>query len=155
MRAWQAQCADAKHHQHRQDGRYIALYLHFDAQHFASMSAGVVIYLIFIALMPRRMEGSERDCLIPKLQELVDDEIGFFLSRYAQFTHNGVYGYLSNLSAISTGWFQALDEIQHVTTIMEWWLDAGWIKVFYRGRSHPVFHARIGQDLCQPLSPHS
>jgi hypothetical protein len=43
--------------------------------------------------------------MIPKLQELVDDEIGFFLSRYAQFTHNGVYSYLSNLSTISTGWF--------------------------------------------------
>ena len=73
MRAWQAQCADAKYHEHRQDGRYIILYAHFDAQHFASMSAGVMIYLMFIALMPRRMEGSERDCLIPKLQELVQD----------------------------------------------------------------------------------
>jgi hypothetical protein len=69
MRAWQAQCADSKHHQHRRDGRYIDLYSHFDAQHFASMSAGVTIYLMFITLMPRRMEGSERDCLIPKLPE--------------------------------------------------------------------------------------
>ena len=82
MRAWQAQCADSKNHQHRRDGRYIDLYSHFDAQHFASMSAGVMIYLMFISLMPRRMEGSERDCLIPKLQELVDDEIDFFLSRH-------------------------------------------------------------------------
>ena len=34
MRAWQAQCADAKYHDHRLDGRYIILYAHFDAQHF-------------------------------------------------------------------------------------------------------------------------
>ena len=105
MRCWQAQCADSKHHPHRRDGKYIDLYSHFDAQHFASMTAGVMIYLMFIALMPRRMEGSERDCLIPKLQELVDDEIGFFLSRYSQFAQNGVYGYLSNLSTITSGWF--------------------------------------------------
>jgi len=133
MRAWQAQCADAKYHEHRLDGRYITLYAHFDAQHFASMSAGVMIYLMFIALMPRRMEGSERDCLIPKLQELVHDEMSFFLARYTQFTHSGIYGYLANLSIITTGWFQALAEIQHVTTIMEWWLDSDWIRVMPHG----------------------
>ena len=40
---------------------------------------------------------------------------------------------MSNLSTIVGGWFQALEEIQHITTIMEWWLDAGWIRVFPHG----------------------
>lgn len=105
IRCWQAQCADSQHHPHRKDGMYISLYGHYDEQHFASISASKIIYPLFIALMPRRMEGSERDCLYPKLKELVDDEISYFLERHGAYARRGVYGYLANLTIIITAWF--------------------------------------------------
>jgi hypothetical protein len=130
MRAWQAQCADSIHHPHCKDGRYIELYGHFDEQHFASMTASKIIYPLFISLMPRRMEGSERDCLFPKLDELVDDEISYFLERHIAYARKGLYGYLAHLTIITTAWFNALAEIKHMATIMEWWFDDNWIRVF-------------------------
>jgi hypothetical protein len=109
---------------------YIELYGHFDEQHFASMSASNILYPLFISLMPRRTERSGRDSLYPKLEALVDDEIANFLERHAAYARRGLYGYLANLTIITDAWFAALAEIRHIATIMEWWLDNGWIRVF-------------------------
>ena len=130
LKLWQAQCADSQHHPHRKDGMYIELYGHFDEQHFASMTASNILYPLFTSLMPRRTEVSARDCLYPKLEELADDEISHFLERHATYARRGLYGYLAHLTIITDAWFAALAEIKHIATIMEWWLDDGWIRVF-------------------------
>ena len=120
MRLWQNQVADAVHYPHRRDGRYIDLYGAFDEQHFSSMSAANIIYPLFISLMPRRTEGTQRDSLYPKLEALADDEISHFVEKHETFMRKGLYGYLANLTIVTDAWFSALKEMQHVTITMEW-----------------------------------
>jgi len=115
---------------HRRDGGYIDLYGEYDEQHFSSMSASHIIYPLFIALMPRRTEGTQPDSLYPTLEALADDEIAHFVDKLAVYVRKGLFGYLANLTIITDAWFAALIEIQHVATTMEWWLNNGWIRTF-------------------------
>ena len=130
LKLWQAQVADSVHHPHRKDGMHIELYGNFDEQHFASMAASNILYPLFIFLMPRRTEGSQRDSLYPKLEALADDKIANFFEKHDAFARRGLYGYLANLTIITDTWFAALAEIRHIAVIMEWWLDNGWLRVF-------------------------
>ena len=132
LKLWQAQVADSVHHPHHKDGMYIDLYGNFDEQHFASMAASNILYPLFISLMPRRTEGSQRDSLYPKLEALADDEIANFLEKHDAFARRGLYGYLANLTIITDAWFAALAEIRHIAVIMEW---CGFISRLVCGKS--------------------
>ena len=80
--------------------------------------------------MPRRTEGTQRDSLYPKLEALADDEISNFLEKHEAFARKGLYGYLANMTIVTDAWFAALAEIKHISIIMEWWLNNGWLRVF-------------------------
>ena len=109
---------------------YIELYGNFDEQHFSSMAASNILYPLFISLVPRRTEGSQRDSLYPKLEALADDEFANFLEKHDAFARKGLYGYLANMTIVTDAWFAAPAEIRDIAVIMEWWLDNGWIRVF-------------------------
>ena len=98
---------------------YIDLYGNFDEQHFSSMSASHILYPLFISLMPRRTEGTQRDSLYPKLEALADDEISNFVDKHETFVRKGLYGYLANLTIVTDAWFSALNEIKHIAIVIE------------------------------------
>jgi hypothetical protein len=156
MAKWRNQVADSVHHMHRRDGGYIDLYGEYDEQHFSSMSASHIIYPLFIALMPRRTEGTQPDSLYPTLEALADDEIGHFVDKLAVYVRKGLYGYLANLTIITDAWFAALVEIQHVATTMEWWLNNGWIRTFPKSSvpdRHKSFTHAIDRAHCKHNGP--
>ena len=156
MSKWRNQVADSVHHPHRRDGGYISQYGDYDEQHFASMSASHIIYPLFISLLPRRTDGTQADSLYPTLEALCDDEIGHFSDKLAVYIRKGLFGYLANLTIITDGWFAALAEIQHIATIMEWWLNNGWIRTFPKSSTpdrHKSFVHALDKAYCKHNGP--
>jgi hypothetical protein len=98
-------------------------------------------YLLFIAIMPTRMHGSDPKCMYPKIREVMEDELRHFLARHKHYFPaqpcteiQGTMSFIENYDILTQGLFQAFAEITNIVSIMEWWLDEGWVTLFPVGQ---------------------
>jgi len=69
------------------------------------------------------------------VKEVVNDEIGFLVERYAAYMKNGIMDFLSNYNIVTEAIFLAMSEIEYSIRVYEWWMDVGWFDVFPAGES--------------------
>jgi hypothetical protein len=64
----------------------------------------------------------------------------------------GTMAYIENYGILTAGLFQAFAEITNTVSIMEWWVDAGWITLFPVGQDRENCFTGILSDVLQDLT---
>ena len=152
-------CAAAAHFPHRHDGNYVKSYQSYNRVLFSSMNAIELQYLLYIALMPTRMHGSDRRCMYPMVREVIEDELSRFMNRHRHYfpaqpctAMQGTMTYIEHYNILTAGLFQAFSEITYTISVMEWWTNAGWIALFPVGQDRANCYTGILSDVLQDLT---